>query len=117
MKQDAKKKLRVFLFIGLFTFILIYIFLGSRSLIFGVKIKNVNIENNTTLYQNIQNITGNAKNAIFLSLNDREITIDQEGNFNETISLFLGYNKLTIKAEDKFGNKDEKNYQLIYKNI
>ena len=38
----------------------------------------------------------------------------EKGNFNETIALLLGYNIINIKAVDKFGHKDEKNYKLIY---
>jgi hypothetical protein len=84
--------------------------------LFGVDIKKVNIENGATFTESsILNITGNAKNAIYLSLNDREISINEQGNFNETISLLPGYNTITIVAKDKFGNSDEENYQLIYK--
>jgi hypothetical protein len=83
-------------------------------LIFGVKIKNVNIVDGTRFTESILEITGNAKNATKLSLNGREISIDQKGNFNETVALLLGYNVITIKAEDKFGYMDEKNYKVIY---
>jgi len=114
MRSDAKKILRILLLIILFLFIIIYAFFRSKDLIFGVKIKNVNLNNGVKVTENIQKITGNAKNAIGLTLNDREISIDQQGNFNETISLLPGYNIINIKAKDKFGNSDEKNYQLIY---
>ena len=63
----------------------------------------------------IVKITGNAENAKNLTLNGREISIDQAGNFNETIALLSGYTIITIEAKDKFGYKDEKNYQLIGK--
>ncbi len=59
-------------------------------------------------------VTGNAKNATSLTLNGREISIDREGNFGETIALLSGYNIINIKARDKFGYIDEKNYKLIY---
>jgi len=114
MRSDAKKILRILLLIILFLFIIIYAFFRSKDLIFGVKIKNVNLNNGEKVTENIQKITGNAKNAIGLTLNDREVSIDQQGNFNETISLLPGYNIINIKAKDKFGNSDEKNYQLIY---
>ena len=64
---------------------------------------------------NTLEITGIAKNAIDLTLDGREISIDQVGNFEETIALLPGYNIINIKAQDKFGKVDEKNYQLIYK--
>ena len=62
----------------------------------------------------ILKVSGVAKNATKITLDDREISMDQKGNFNETISLFPGYNIVKIYAQDKFGNIDEKNYKLIY---
>lgn len=97
-----------------FLLIIVYAFFRSHDLIFGVKIKNVNITEGIRLANNIQNITGNARNATNLTLNGREITIDQTGNFNETIALLKGYNIVNIKAQDKFGYVDEKNYKLMY---
>jgi hypothetical protein len=113
MNKDVKKILKIALVSIFFTFIIIFIFFNSRNLIFGVKIKNVNITDNMKVLNNIQKITGRAMNAVKISLNGREISVDQKGNFDETISLLSGYNMVTIKAQDKFGNVDEKNYQLI----
>ncbi|MFA6273674.1 MAG: hypothetical protein WC662_00760 [Candidatus Paceibacterota bacterium] len=114
MNQDAKKILKIILISVLFLFIIIFAFYRSKNLIFGVKIKNVNIINNAKVTESIQTITGNAKNATSLILNGREISINQQGDFNETISLLPGYNVINIKAQDKFGHVDEKNYKLIY---
>ncbi len=115
MTRDVKKILKISLLSVLFLFIIIYAFFNSYDLIFGVKIKKVNIQDGAKVTESIQKITGNAKNAINLTLNGREISIDQEGNFNETIALLKGYNIVNIKAVDKFGYSDEKNYKLIYK--
>jgi hypothetical protein len=97
--------------------IALYAFFVSRDLIFGVKIKNVNIVDGGTVTDSVMKLTGNAKNAIKLVLDGREISVDQQGNFSETIALLPGYNIIDIKAQDKFGYVDEKNYKLIYKNL
>ncbi|MFZ2072071.1 MAG: hypothetical protein WA101_03435 [Minisyncoccia bacterium] len=115
MNQNAKKIIKISSVSFFFIIIIIYAFFTSKELIFGIKIKNVNLVDNSVMTENIVKVTGNAKNAIKLTLNDREISVDQKGNFEETISLLLGYNIITIKAKDKFGNSDEKNYKLIYK--
>ena len=102
---------------GLAVFFLIIIFYGiyrSQNLITGVKIRDVNIVDGTKITESIMNIAGNAKNANKLYLNGREISVDQSGNFKETIALLSGYNVVNIKASDKFGNVDEKNYKLVY---
>jgi len=117
MERDFKQTLKIGLMIVFSIFILIYGFFQARDIIFGVKITEVNIVDGSTITENPLNITGNAKNAIFISLNGREISIDKNGNWNETVALLSGYNIIEIKAEDKFGNKDAKNYKLIYSEI
>ena len=117
MKQDAKKILRLTSLSLFFLFIIIYAFFRSKDLLFGVKLRNLNIVDGSKVTENIQKITGIAKNAIKLTLNGREISINQEGNFEETIALLPGYNIIDLKATDKFGHSDEKNYKLIYNNI
>jgi hypothetical protein len=113
INQDAKKILKIVFISVFFLFIIVFTFFNSKDLILGVKIKNVNLRDNSKMTDSIIKITGTAKNAKNLSLNDREISIDQKGNFEETIALLSGYNLINIKAEDKFGNSDEKNYKII----
>ncbi|MES2416423.1 MAG: hypothetical protein V4504_01865 [Patescibacteria group bacterium] len=113
MNQDAKKIIKISSLAFLFLFIILYAFFRSKDLIFGVHIKNVNIVDGVKLETNILTVTGNAKNAVLLSLNGREISIDQNGNWNETIVVLPGYNIVKINAKDKFGHTDEKNYKLM----
>jgi len=117
MARDFKTNLKIGSIIFFSIFILIYGFFQARDIIFGVRIENVNIVDGSTITESPLDIKGTAKNAIFISLNGREISIDKTGNWNETVALLSGYNIIEIKAEDKFGNKDEKNYKLIYSEI
>ena len=114
MKKDAKKILQIAIVSLFFLLIIIFAFVNSMDLMFGVKIKNVNIVDGSKVTDSVIEVTGNAKNAVDITLNGREISIDRAGNFNETIALSSGYNIITIKAVDKFGKSDEKDYQLIY---
>ncbi|HAS81049.1 MAG: hypothetical protein UR25_C0005G0037 [Candidatus Nomurabacteria bacterium GW2011_GWE1_32_28] len=118
---DAKKIVKMGSIIFLLLFIIVFGFFTSKDVIFGVKIKDVNmsvdglpIQEGTKVVNNIIKITGNARNAINLILNNREISVDQKGNFNETIALLPGYNTINIEAKDEFGNADEKIYKLMY---
>jgi Glucodextranase, domain B len=122
MNTSAKKIVTIGSLSIFFLLILAYGFFGARSLIFGVKIKNVrmmadgaSVQTGMKVANNIITVTGNAKNAIDLTLDNREISVDQNGNFSETIALLSGYNIINIKAQDKFGYMDEKNYQLMYR--
>jgi hypothetical protein len=118
MNADAKKILKVGSLTIFFLFIVVYALFGSHDLIIGVKIKNimldgVPIETGATMTKSTWEVSGNAKNAINLTLNGREISVDQGGNFNETIALLSGYNILSLEAKDKFGNNDTKDFRLI----
>ncbi len=114
MTKDAKKILKIGVMMAFFFFIILYAFFRSYDLVFGVKIKNVNVVDGAKIEQSTIDITGNAKNATKLVLNGREISIDKNGNFSETVALLSGYNIVSIEAEDKFGHKDFKNYKLIH---
>jgi hypothetical protein len=106
-------KIKIVCFFVFFLLIVVYALFRSKDLIFGVKIRNVDIVNGATVTDPNLDITGNARNAINLTLDGREISVDQQGNFNESIALLPGYNIISIRAQDKFGDVDEKNYQLI----
>ena len=119
MKLDAKKTLKIGTLAVFFLIIIAFAFYRSHDLVFGVKVKNVSIngdivQNGKKYENNIVNIAGNAKNAVMLTLNGREISINNAGDFNETIALLPGYNTLNITARDKFGYINQKNYELMY---
>lgn len=115
MTQDSKKIIKISLISVFFILILGYALFVSKDLIFGVKIRDVNLIDGATLTESVQKVSGNARHAIHLTLNGREISINQAGDFRETIALLPGYNIITIRAEDKFGYVDEENYKLILK--
>lgn len=115
----SKKALQIAGLSTFFILIAVYAFWGSHYLISGVKIKNVNIDDlpaqtGMKIANSVTKITGNAMKAVSLSLNGREISIDDKGDFNETIALLSGYNVINITAKDKFGYNDEENYKIIY---
>jgi hypothetical protein len=122
MNTNAKKIVKIAGLSIFFGLIIIYALFRSKDLIFGVKIRNIDIngapiQNGETITANTIEITGVARNAVHLTLDGRDISIDQLGNFNETIALLPGYNIINLRAQDKFGNVDEKNYQLMYKGL
>lgn len=113
MQNDAKKIVRITSIAAFFLFIIGFGLYQSYDLIFGVKIKNVNLTDGATYTTPAIDVTGTAKNAKLLTLNGREISVDKDGNFKETIALLPGYNIVSIKATDKFKNVDEKDFRLI----
>lgn len=114
MEQINKKRIRIALLTIFFLFIVSYGIFTSYGVIFGVKIKDINLTDGSTITENTVSVVGNAKHALYLSLNGREISIDKDGNFKETIALLSGYNIVEVVARDKFGNVDIKNYKLMH---
>lgn len=63
----------------------------------------------------VATIEGKAKNAVYITLNGREIFIDKDGSFSEPVVLIPGFSVITINTQDKFGKSKEKKFQLVYK--
>lgn len=96
------------LFIGIATFA----YMKMGFLIKGVKIQaSINHDDTSPVVK----ITGNAKNAIYLSLNGREIFIDKDGSFTEPVALLPGLSVVTLDAQDKFGKTASKKFEVMYK--
>jgi hypothetical protein len=81
----------------------------------GPKITITYPESNSAVTESLIEITGQAKNIKAITLNNRPIVIDREGNFSEPFLLSYGYNVLVLRAEDRFGKVDEKVLELVYK--
>ena len=59
-------------------------------------------------------IEGVALRVQSITLNGRSITIDESGNFSETVLLSPGYNVETLQGIDKFGHVATNQLQLVY---
>lgn len=95
-------------------FLIIMIF-GYEKMFFvfeGVKIKAV-IENPDG--STISIIKGQAPKATYITLNGREIFIDKDGNFSESIAFLPGFSIVTLHAKDKFGKTAEKKFEIVKK--
>lgn len=95
----------------LFVIIATFAYIKTSFLMKGVQIEAVIDHNDSSP---IANIKGKASNAVYLSLNGREIFIDKDGSFSETIALLPGFQIIDLKAEDKFGNTAEKTFQVMH---
>lgn len=68
-----------------------------------------------TLNESLVEIRGLAKNASFITLNDRKIFVDEEGKFKESLLLSYGYNVVEVEVTDKFERTKTEKLELIYK--
>jgi len=96
--------------VALFSIIMVFSYEKMFFMVMGVKIEaNIEQNNDSPLAQ----ISGTADKAIFLSLNGREIFIDKNGNFSESIAVLPGFSIVTLSAKDKFGKTAEKKFELV----
>lgn len=96
----------------LFIFIAIFVYAKMNFIWRGVGIEAEIAQSEGS---KIATIRGKAEKAIQLTINGREIFIDQAGNFTETISPLPGYSVITLFAKDKFGKTAEKKFELFTK--
>lgn len=109
--QNIKWWMKKIAYTGLFLGIAIFAYIKIHNVFTGINLK-VSIRENAF---DIIEIVGQAEHASFISINDREIFIDKEGNFTEKISLLPGFSIIKIQANDVFGNVSHKKFELFYK--
>src|SRR3989344_4523425 len=112
MAPNARKIIKISIFASIFLFIASYAYLKTANLIGGPIIVVENPENGSVSSESLINIGGVAKNISKISLNDRPINVDEDGNFKEKLLLSYGYNIMELKAEDRFGRKTNKTLEL-----
>lgn len=68
----------------------------------------------TTSDTSVIDIKGQTKNIVRISLNDRNISVDESGAFQEKYALFSGRNIIKVSAEDRFGRRSESFVEILY---
>ncbi len=58
-------------------------------------------------------IRGSVERSNNVTLNGKAISIDEQGNFTETLIVFPGVNIITFEASDQFGRSVETRIQLF----
>jgi hypothetical protein len=95
----------------LFLIIGFYSYLKMSFVVHGVEIQ-AHLEKNGN--SPIVAVKGNAKNAIRLELNGREIDVDENGAFSEQVALEPGLSVMSLSAIDKFGKTADKKIDVMY---
>lgn len=111
-KKSFKSIIRNSLIVLLFLFIVIYAHSRTAFLSQGVSLSVENLEDGQTIPSRVLTLEGSAKRAVMLTINNREVLIDEKGGFKDTIILYPGINILTIEAKDKFDNYKKLEYTV-----
>lgn len=114
MNSDARFYLKTFCFIVLFAAIIGYGIFTSRYLIEGPIVTIDSPQNGATETSPLVEIDGTAQNITYISLDDRQIFIDENGRFSEKLLLQPGYSIIKVYAKDRFGRSTTKTLGLVY---
>jgi hypothetical protein len=95
-------------------FVLGYAYLATKDFIAGPQITVISPTDGETATSSPIDIVGIAKNISSITLDDRKIFIDDEGNFKEKLLLYPGYNIISVKAEDRYKRTTEKTIRLVF---
>lgn len=98
--------------VGLFLFLLvgarlIRFFGAPRLVVAEPKGESVSVSNRVIV------VRGEAERESQLTVNGRELTIDESGKFNEKIDLRVGVNRLAFRLTDRFGKVTEVRRSLV----
>ena len=109
----TKIKPKQTLIIVFFLMLVSYSLFQARFIILGPSLKVYYPQNGTALTSPVVTITGKASNIAFISLNDRPIYVDQNGNWSEKLIAPKGLSIMTVRARDRFGRKTEKQIEVM----
>ncbi len=114
-RYSTKKIVRISIFFLVVATVSSYAIFASHDFIIGPTISVTEPQNGSTVSTPTVKIIGKVERIKDISLNDRLITIDDVGNFNETVLMAPGYNIFIIKVHDKFGRSKDYRLELVYK--
>lgn len=106
--------LRYWLFILLSIVFLLYVLFQTRFIILGPRISILSHSDGFVSSSPNITIRGKATNIAWISLNGRQIFINEKGFWEETLLLAQGVSIMSIEARDRFGRKTTKNLRIIY---
>jgi len=117
MRITSNTNITRFILILFSIFIVIaYIRKNTYNLVQGPVLNIEEPKDGTSYREPLINILGTVKNSAFISINGRQVFVDEENRINDKLLLLPGYNIIEIKTEDRFGKKSQKNIDVIYLN-
>jgi len=99
--------------LGIFFLIVIaYAYFEARGLLYGPVINTTSEV--TVSHDRFITIHGSAERIAELSMNGKQLSVTEQGAFEEPYLLSNGYNRIVLRARDKYGRTSEKVVEIIY---
>ncbi len=97
-----------------FVLLVLYILFQARFLILGPVITIDSPRDGDHVSSNVIIVKGKAQNISYISMNDRPIYIDSNGNWSEKFIAPEGLSIIKLSAKDRFGRETEKILRIVY---
>lgn len=91
-----------------------YLYFETRTFTRGPEIIFFEPSENSVVVDPLTTVVGRAPNASHITLNGREIFIDTEGNFEETLLLTPGYTIIEVAVRDRFDRTATSTLTLVH---
>jgi hypothetical protein len=114
MKPSKVLTIKILLSVIIFLLILGYGLFQARNIIIGPELTILTPKNGDNVTNPLVTVTGVATNITRISLDDRQIFVDNKGNFSEKLLVPSGYTIIKVAAQDKFGRTTQKLVELNY---
>jgi hypothetical protein len=105
--------------IGILTLIALliigYAIFSARHYLVGPQLIIKSPQNGQIFTEALIDVQGVATNIVYISLNDRAIYVDEQGNFREKLLLSPGYNIIKLYARDKFQREVTEQLEMVLK--
>lgn len=111
--NDLRRQVETTLIVILLILALAYGMFRAYPLLTGPSIKILNLTDGSTVASTTFQISGIATRAKEITLQGKPITIDNKGNFTETLVATYPYTILVLVATDKYGAVETKTLRVI----
>ncbi len=91
----------------------IYALFQARFLIFGPIVSIDTHQDGERVVDSTLTLGGRGENVAWLSLNGRQIFMDEEGYWSEKLLISTGTSIMTVEARDRFGRETVKSISII----
>lgn len=102
-------------FLALLGLVILYALFQARFLILGPRVRISSPANGAVVEAGAITVEGRAGNVAWISMQGRQIYVDENGLFQEKLIAPSGPSIITVSARDRFGRETTKRVEILAK--
>ena len=95
-----------------FVLVILYAYYEARGLLFGPSIDVP--DKAAVVHDRFITVRGKAARIAQLTMNGKPVTVTEDGAFEEQYLLNNGYNRIVLRAQDRYGRARESVIEVVY---